>query len=78
MKELEKFITKRNQKGTGVLPDGTECEILVDHYEIPIGDLINDFVKHKNKPFWKRDLFHKYIEEWYIKRLNVIKIHHEQ
>jgi hypothetical protein len=41
-------------------------------FKIPLGDLINDFIEHKNKPFWKRKHYHHNLTKIYVKMINVM------
>lgn len=75
-KELEKYKTGDKIKTIGVLPDGQETKIFLDEYAVNLGDLINDFVEHKNKSWWKRKYYHNHLTELYIKMMNKIEIRH--
>jgi len=72
-KELEKYKKDGFVKGE-IEINGQKIFINLDKYESGIGDLINDFINHKNTPWWKRKYYHKYLTELYIKMLNKITI----
>lgn len=74
--ELNKYKTGKKMDAIGVFPDKQEINIKLDEYEANLGDLINDFIEHKNKLFWKRKYYHKHLSELYIKMLNKIQIKH--
>ena len=75
-KELEKFRTNKKIDAIGVLPDKQEINIELDEYIAPLGDLIQDFIKHETKPRWKRNYYHDHLTELYKKMLNTITIRH--
>ncbi len=81
-KELRKYL-----KDNGRMPQSCYMEaISTDPNNAPmarimkeyfgnmgLGDLINDFTNHKNKPFFKRmSKYHKELERIYIKMINVL------
>ncbi len=86
-KELEKYIIERdipvtmpvvettlngiNQGMTGTIKDFIYYQ---DEYRIPLGDLLNDIINHKRKPFWRRKYYHKHLTEIYTKILNQFTI----
>ena len=74
-KEIEKFATGKKIEGIGALPDGIS-KIYHIEYKANLGDLINDFIKHESKPFWKRNYYHNHLSEIYKKMLNKIEIVH--
>ena len=43
---------------------------LFPEYKIPIGSLINDFIEHKSKSWWKRKWYHDRLTEIYVDILN--------
>lgn len=45
-------------------------------YVADFGELLNDFIEHKNKPFWRRTYYHKHLTKLYIKFLNNITLVH--
>lgn len=53
-------ITNNSREGIGLFPE----------YIIPIGSLINDFIEHKNKCWWKRKWYHDRLTEIYVQILN--------
>lgn len=74
--ELKKYLTGKmievptitntigleKRDGIGLFPE----------YLIPIGALINDFIEHKNKSWWKRKWYHDRLTGIYIEILNVL------
>lgn len=48
------------REGVGLFPE----------YLIPVGSLINDFIEHKNKSWWKRKWYHDRLTEIYVQILN--------
>ena len=73
-KELDKYATGNKIDSIGVLPNKQEVTIQLDEYQAGFGDLINDFIEHKNKPFWKKRYYHDLLTELYIKWLNRIGV----
>ena len=63
-KELEKYKT------------GEKINKHYDEYKADLGDLLNDFIKHKSKPFWKRNYYHDHLTNIYIDMLNKFTIIH--
>ena len=51
-KELKKFATGEKLDGIGVFPDKQEIKITYDEYQANLGDLIDDFIKHKTLLFF--------------------------
>lgn len=49
-------LTNNSREGIGLFPE----------YRIPIGSLINDFIEHKSKPWWKRKWYHNRLTEIYV------------
>lgn len=74
--ELEKYKTGKKINVTGVLPNGSEVPLEMDEYAYGLGDMINDFIDHKKKPWWKRHYHHKHLTKLYIKMLNKIEMKH--
>jgi len=75
-KELEKYKTgKKVPMVHNVVGGGTKT-INLDEYVANLGDLINDFIEHKQKPFWKRKYYHKHLTKLYLQMLNKISITH--
>lgn len=70
--ELEKYKTNGKIEVRCVFPYKTETNthIKLDEYEAGLGDLIEDFIVHKNKPFWKRKYYHDHLTKLYKKMLN--------
>jgi hypothetical protein len=75
-KELEKYATGNKLEGVNKLPDGQEIKIYYDEYVANLGDLMEDFIKHQNKPFWKRKYYHEHLTQIYKDMLNKVKIKH--
>ena len=75
-KELKKFATGNKLNGIGILPNKQKIKIIHDEYKANLGDLIEDFIKHKNKPFWKRKYYHNHLTKIYKDILNKITITH--
>lgn len=75
-KELKKFATGKKLDGIGVLPDKKEIKITYDEYQANLGNLVDDFIKHKTKPFWKRKYYHNHLTEIYKDMLNKITLTH--
>ena len=73
-RELDKYKTGKKVNGIGVLPDKQEMTIKYDQYEFGLGNLMNDFINHKSKPFWKRKNYHNHLTELYIEFLNSVNI----
>ena len=73
-KELEKFKTGKKIPTIYKFPDNTCCTINDNEYIAGLGDLINDFIEHKTKPFWKRKYYHKHLTELYLQMLNKINL----
>lgn len=57
-------LTNNSRKGIGLFPE----------YKIPIGSLINDFIEHKSKYWWKRKWYHDRLTEIYVDILNRLGI----
>ena len=74
-KELEKYKT-RSKLNTFNIYYNTSDIIPLDEYKVDLGDLLNDFIKHKSKPFWKRKHYHNNLTEIYIDMLNKLTIIH--
>ena len=75
-KELKKYKTGKKIDAIGVIVNhnNMEIDIKLDEYEYKLGDLMNDFISHKNKPFWKRKYYHNHLTEIYIKMLNQVTL----
>lgn len=76
-KEFDKYKTGEKVNVVGVIVNTEpkqEINLLRDGYRMTLGDIINDFIDHKNKPWYKRDkLTHDMITKKYIKLLEDIK-----
>ena len=75
-KELKKFKTGKKIDSILVFTDKQEIKIKLDEYEANLGDLMNDFIEHKNKPFWKRKYYHNHLTSIYKDMLNKITVKH--
>ena len=73
-KELEKYRTGNKTDMDGILPDGQIIKIKGDEYIFKLGDVMSDFIKHQNKPRWKRKYYHDHLTSLYIKILNEVNI----
>ena len=79
-KELNKYKTKNerpcNFAEIHLNPNNTIFTYQESEYVAGFGDLINDFIEHKNKPFWRRKYNHNHMTKLYIQMLNEITITH--
>ena len=75
-KELKKFATGDKIEGIGVLPDKQELKIYYNEYVANLGDLMEDFIKHQTKPFWKKKYYHNHLTSIYKDILNKISVKH--
>lgn len=76
-KELEKYRTgKKVPTICNVINNGGSLTVNLDEYTADLGDLLNDFIEHKTKPFWKRKYYHKHLTKLYLQMLNKISITH--
>lgn len=76
-KELEKYRTGgKLQCQNEIVGSGKTIMIMLDEYEAELGNLLNDFIEHKQKPFWKRKNYHDHLTELYMKMLNKVTIKH--
>ena len=73
-KELEKYKTGKKVKTIYQLPNNSSCVKYDREYIAELGDLMNDFIEHKTKPFWKRKYYHNHLTELYLQMLNKISI----
>lgn len=73
-KELEKYKTNKKVESIGVLPDKTEIKIYLNEYVFGLGDLIDDYIEHKNKSIFKRKYYHSHLTRIYKKMLNTVLI----
>jgi len=73
IKEFEKYKTgKKHVRPVQYL--GDTQSITYYQYEFPLGDLINDYIKHIKKPFWRRGVLHDFTTKKYLEVLNIVKI----
>lgn len=75
-KEIEKYRTGKKIPTTCFIENNVTT-IDLDEYTADLGDLLNDFIEHKTKPFWKRKYYHKHLTELYLQMLNKISITHK-
>jgi hypothetical protein len=77
-KELDKYRTGQKIKSKATLSKiggGSELvEWEYDEYRAQMGDLIEDFIKHKTKPFWMRKINHSHVTKLYKNFLNEVEI----
>lgn len=75
--ELEKFKTGRKIKNGFVSVDTNQTlNVNSDEYIAPLGDLLNDFIKHENKWWWQKKYYHNHVSQIYIDILNKISVVH--
>ena len=76
-KEFNKYKTgKTRPANRAVIVDECTFSFVVNEteYESGMGTLIDDFIAHKTKPFWKRRYSHRSVTKKYIEILNNITI----
>ena len=74
-KEISKYKTENTQSRSLHCNHSNETLVIIDNeYYGGAGDIINDFINHKTKPFWKRKLNHSEVTKGYINFLNAIKV----
>lgn len=75
-KELEKYNTgvKTPQIHEFVNLPGQSVTVEVTRYSAKLGDLIEDFIDHKNKPWYKQNYYHKHLTKIYKDWLNEVSI----
>ena len=74
-KELDKYKTgKKVPIDYEIIGTNQSIELFDSEYNFEFGNLMNDFIEHKNKPFYKRKYYHSHLTEIYIKILNLITI----
>ena len=77
--ELKKYKTNKTRPCTGIEQTTSNSMTFTyqeSEYIANVGDLINDFINHKNKPFWKRKYYDDHLTKLYIKMLNHSQITH--
>ena len=52
-KELEKYKTGKKVPTIYKFPNNSSYVMHDEEYVAELGDLMNDFIEHKTKPFWK-------------------------
>lgn len=75
-KELDKYKTGKKMNTYGVLPDKQEVTIYLNEYTAPLGELLEDFIKHTKTPKWRRKYYHNHLAKIYKDMLNKISITH--
>lgn len=77
-KELEKYKTgnKLSGKANLIKMDGTHQTIdhEYDEYIFEFGELMDDFIKHQRKPFWRKKYYDAHLSKLYKRVLNEITI----
>ena len=73
-KELEKYKTGKKVPTVYKFPDNSSYIMHDKEYVAGLGDIMNDFIEHKTKPFWKRKFYHNHLTELYLQMLNKISI----
>lgn len=77
-KELKKYQTDKQRPCS--LVESSDNTITFTYqeseYVAEFGELLNDFIEHKQKPFWKRKYYHEHLTKLYIKMLNKTTITH--
>ena len=74
-KELQRFKTA-SAVDVPVTLCGSDQKIIMkmDVYTAGLGDLVELYVKHSKKPWWKRDIHHKHLSEYLKRWLNNIEL----
>lgn len=75
--EFEKYKIEKNKITTveGYVFEGDKFKaVYKNRYYIGFGDLINDFIDHKCKPWWVREPNHEEITEKYMELLNLLRV----
>lgn len=76
-KEIEKYKTgKVIENKLSILDNYGTITIKENEYKAPFGDIINDLIEHKQKPFWRRKYYHNHLTELYLKFLNQVSFVH--
>ena len=73
-KELEKYKTGEKIDADGILANKQKVIIKLDVYKANLGDLMQDFIKHQTKPWWRRKYYHNHLTKLYLCMLNHIEI----
>jgi hypothetical protein len=74
-KEIEKFKTgKKIPVEYDIIGKNLTITINDEEYIADLGVLMNDFIEHKIKPFWKRKYYHNHLTELYMKFFNKISL----
>jgi hypothetical protein len=73
-KELEKYKTGKKVQTIYQLPNNSNYGMYENEYIAGLGDLMNDFIEHKKKPFWKKKYYHNHLTELYLQMLNKVNI----
>lgn len=76
---FDKYIIERNVDGYGTaIGTGDIVRVKENRYEFPFGDLLQDYLQHINKPFWRRKHDHKLVTRGFIQALNTLIIHKQE
>jgi hypothetical protein len=74
-KEIQKFKTGKKIPVTyDIIGMNQTVTINEEEYRADLGVLINDFIEHKTKPFWKRKYYDNHLTELYMKFFNQIDL----
>lgn len=77
-RELKKYKTGDKIKGTAKLVKFEGGYKIIDYeydeYRGKLGDIIEDFIKHEKKPWWRRGIEHDHVRRLYKKFLNEVEI----
>ncbi len=80
-KELRKYLKKdvgtpQSMYICAISTDSNNApmaRVMKEYFNMGFGDLLNDLIKHQNKPFYKRiSKYHKELEIIYVKMINVM------
>lgn len=80
-KELRKYLKKDvgNPQSMYIEAISTDpnnapmARVMKEYFEMGLGDLVNDLITHRRKPFFKRmSSYHKELERIYVKMINVL------
>jgi adenosylcobinamide amidohydrolase len=74
-KELQKFKTA-SAVDVPVTLSGSDQKIIMkmDEYTAGMGDIVELYVRHVNKPWWKRDMHHDHLSDYLKRWLNKLDL----
>lgn len=74
-KELQKFKTASSVDVPCILL-GTDQKVMMkmDEYTAGVGDLVELYIKHSTKPWWKRDVHHDHLSDYLKRWLNTLRL----